>query len=227
MVPLADLTRYPGNARKGDVDQIRKSIRAQGQYRSLIIRDTGTALVILAGNHTRDALAAEGHREARCEVITCSDTEARKINISDNRLAEYGSYDDQALAELLAGLGGDWDGTGWSADDYDDLLSGLSAMPVLPPQATEAAYAETPEQLAERTERFADAQPKAAFGIREMVLVLPQSDYDELQSHIAAARRSRHADLTASEAVLAGMRAAQPVIEACTGDDGCAWCTAA
>ena len=226
-IPLADLTRYPGNARKGDVEQIRASIRGQGQYRSLIVRDTGKQLVILAGNHTRDALHAEGYREARCEVITCADDEARKINIADNRVAEYGSYDDTALAELLAGLHGDFDGTGWDADDYDDLLASLQKMPVLPPAPTEAAYAETPEQLQEREDRFADAQPKTAFGIREMVLVLPQSDYDEMQSLVTLIRRSGHSELTTSEAVLTGMRTVQWLINSCDGDGGCAWCAEA
>jgi ParB-like nuclease domain len=227
MVPLGDLARYPGNARRGDIDQIRASIRAQGQYRSLIVREDSGQLVIIAGNHTADALAAEGHEQARCEVITCTDTEARKINISDNRLAEYGSYDDEALAALLADLDGDWSGTGWDADDYDDLLAGLKRMPVIPPQPTQAAYAETPEELAERESRFAEAQPKVAFGIREMVLVLPQGEYEELQSYVTLVRRSRGMDLTASEAVLEAMRAAQALIEGCENDKGCAWCQAA
>ncbi len=121
-IPIRDLTRYPGNPRRGDTAEIRKSVRRLGQYRTIVVRDTGTALVILAGNHTTDALAAEGHETARCEVLTCGDDDARRINLADNRLAELGGYDDADLAELLGGLDGDFDGTGWTQDDYDALL---------------------------------------------------------------------------------------------------------
>jgi hypothetical protein len=96
-------------------------LRRHGQYRSLVVRDTGSALVVLAGNHTRDALDAEGHGTARCEVIQCSDDEARRINLADNRLAELGGYDDADLAALLEGLDGDFDGTGWTLEDLDAL----------------------------------------------------------------------------------------------------------
>lgn len=121
-VPLNKLTRFPGNARRGDVDRIRESIRRHGQYRALVVRDTGDGLVILAGNHTHDAIAAEGHTSARCEIIECSDDEARRINLADNRLGELGSNDLDALAELLSYLDDDYEGTGYTQGDVDALL---------------------------------------------------------------------------------------------------------
>jgi ParB-like chromosome segregation protein Spo0J len=122
-IPLDDLTRYPGNPRRGDVDAIRASLRRHGQYRSLIVRDTGDALVVLAGNHTCDALRAEGHTTARCEVITCDDDTARRINLADNKLAELGYYDEEDLAAALAALDGDLEGTGWSQEEVTRLLT--------------------------------------------------------------------------------------------------------
>ncbi|MFB7649490.1 ParB/RepB/Spo0J family partition protein [Streptomyces sp. NPDC056084] len=122
-VPLDDLTRYPGNPRRGDVEAIRASIRRYGQYRSLVVRDTGDALVVLAGNHTSDALRAEGHTTARCEVLTCDDDTARRINLADNKLAELGYYDEDDLAAMLAALDGDLDGTGWSQQEVARLLT--------------------------------------------------------------------------------------------------------
>ena len=121
-IPITDLTRYPGNPRRGDVTAIRTSVRRLGQYRTIVVRDTGDQLVILAGNHTTEALAAEGHATVRCEVLTCDDADARRINLADNRLAELGGYDDDDLAAILAGLDGDFEGTGWTQDDYDALL---------------------------------------------------------------------------------------------------------
>jgi site-specific DNA-methyltransferase (adenine-specific) len=121
-IPIAHLTRYPGNPRRGNVPEIQASVRRLGQYRSVVVRDTGEALVILAGNHTTAALEAEGHETVRAEVITCDDDEARRINLADNRLAELGGYDDDALAAILAELEGDFGGTGWDQDDLDELL---------------------------------------------------------------------------------------------------------
>ena len=121
-IALSDLTRLPGNARRGNVGEIRKSIRRHGQYRAIVVRDCAEGLIILAGNHTRDAIEAEGHDAARCEVITCTDDEARRIALADNRLAEMGGYDDAALAELLSGLDGDYEGTGWAEEDLSALL---------------------------------------------------------------------------------------------------------
>lgn len=148
-IPLAELTRFPGNARRGDVGQIRKSIRRHGQYRSLVVRDTGDQLVILAGNHTRDAIEAEGSDTARCEVIQCSDDEAARINVADNRLGELPGpdgtrYDDDELTQLLAGLDGDYDGTGWTEEDLAALTADDEILP-----AGEGDPDDTPEPPAE------------------------------------------------------------------------------
>jgi ParB-like chromosome segregation protein Spo0J len=121
-VPLTELTRFPGNARRGNTEEIRASLRRNGQYRALVVRDTGDGLVILAGNHTRDAIEAEHHTVARCEILTCTDAEARRINLADNRLAEIGTYDDDALVELLSYLDEDYEGTGWDENEVSRLL---------------------------------------------------------------------------------------------------------
>jgi DNA modification methylase len=121
--PVAALQPYPGNARRGNVETIRASIRRFGQYRAVVVRDTGDALVVLAGNHTIAALQAEGHQTARCEVVTCTDDEARRINLADNRTADLGWYDDADLAALLGELDGDFDATGWGQCDLDALLA--------------------------------------------------------------------------------------------------------
>lgn len=132
-LPLATLTRYPGNARRGNTTQIRASIRRNGQYRALVVRHHHDSYTILAGNHTADALTAEGHATARCEIIECTDSEAARINLADNRLAELGSYDDDALAALLAQLDGDYEGTGWD----DETATALAAEPDPPPDSAD------------------------------------------------------------------------------------------
>jgi hypothetical protein len=123
-VPLDELTHFEGNAKRGDVEAIRASIRRNGQYRSLVVRriDNGP-LVVLAGNHTMRALGAEGYETARCEIVLCDDDEARRINLADNKLAELGGYDNDALAELLSYMDGDYEGTGYTDDDVMKLIT--------------------------------------------------------------------------------------------------------
>lgn len=122
-IPVADLVKFPGNARRGNIAEIRKSIKANGQYRSLIVRQCDDGLIILAGNHTYDALVAEGYKSARCEVLECSDHQARKINLADNRLSDIATEDTDALVELLSYLDEDYEGTGWSAADVQALIT--------------------------------------------------------------------------------------------------------
>jgi DNA modification methylase len=134
-LPAATLKRFPGNPRRGDVAAIRESVRRHGQYRAIVVRDPGDGPVILAGNHTCDALQAEGYETARCEIIECTDDEARRINAADNRLGELPDpatgerYDRQALADLLEALDGDYEGTGWEAEDLAALLTETEQLP--------------------------------------------------------------------------------------------------
>lgn len=160
-VPIRELTPFPGNAKRGDVAAIQASLRKNGQYRSLIVRKTDDGeLVVLAGNHTMQALAANGNKTARCEILTCDDAEAKRINLADNRLAELGKWDDAALAELLKGVQDDLDGTGYSFDDLDDLLAAADVTDVLPVGPTGARYAETDEEMEERRRRIESYKPR-------------------------------------------------------------------
>ena len=147
-LPLAALERYPGNPRHGDLPAIRASVREfGGQYRGLVVRVAGPdgdlpRPVILAGNHTSMALAAEGFVGARADLVSCTDTEARMINLADNRLAERGGYDDgellASLQELVAAGVDDFSATGWGDHDLVRLLNG-GALPDEFPEFDEGA----------------------------------------------------------------------------------------
>ncbi|MFE4329650.1 hypothetical protein ACFRQM_09360 [Streptomyces sp. NPDC056831] len=165
-VPLADLTPFPGNAKRGDVDTILSSLRRHGQYRSLVVQHipsptsdiTAAAparqllpgrLIVLAGNHTAQALDRHGpgdcrqtftdHGEqrpcgichndpawvpaARCELVACDEDTARRINLIDNRASDLGSYDPDALADLLSFMDEDYEATGYTEPDVLRLLA--------------------------------------------------------------------------------------------------------
>lgn len=122
VIPLDELTPFPGNARRGRVDVIRESLRKNGQYRSLVVREDGDSLVILAGNHTHAALVEESAKGARCEIIECDDASARRINIVDNRTNDLAEDDADALADLLRDID-DYEGTGFTDEDVAKLMS--------------------------------------------------------------------------------------------------------
>lgn len=141
-IPLNELTPYPGNARRGNVNVILDSLRRNAQYRSLVVRQNDdNTLTVLAGNHTLQALQVHGagpcdtnpetcgichgqpwQPSARCELLTCDDNTAWRINLVDNRAPETGDYDTDALTELFAEHD-DYDGTGYTEEDVQLLTA--------------------------------------------------------------------------------------------------------
>src|SRR3954453_18053395 len=90
---------YPGNPNRADVEELRGSVRRNGQYRPVIARRLPDgALEILAGHGTTEATAAEA-RKARIEVHDIDDATAPRIAARDN-IRPRGSVLDEA--ELLA-----------------------------------------------------------------------------------------------------------------------------
>lgn len=148
-IPLDELEIFPGNANIGNVPMILESLAENSQYRDLVVRRVDGHNVIMAGNHTKLAMVEHGvgrcDRERcelcgssgfdgkpRCSVFECSDEEAVKINVADNRIPEFSRRDDDALADLLMSLES-LDGSGYNADDLRLYL------PQEPPQLEDLA----------------------------------------------------------------------------------------
>ena len=150
----AELALYHQNPRVGDVDAIVHSLRAHGQYKPVVVNrgtHTGRPLEVLAGNHTvkafRDLTEAEPDddrwQEVHCWVVDVDDDRAARIVAVDNRTSDLGSFDDQALADLLSSLP-DLEGTGYSDDDLEMLNDILDAAPSL--DELEDKYGEPEEE---------------------------------------------------------------------------------
>jgi site-specific DNA-methyltransferase (adenine-specific) len=128
-VPLGDLVLFPGNARRGDIDKIARSLAANGQYRPIIVRrETGE---ILGGNHTFQAARQLGWETVLVTYLDgLSDAAARKIVLVDNKTNDAAGYDEHALAELLASLEGDYEGSGFDdGSEIAELLATLEGAP--------------------------------------------------------------------------------------------------
>lgn len=260
-VALGDLHPFPGNARRGDPAVILQSLVRTGQFRSLIVRDTGNGLVVLAGNHTLQALLAHGPGPcgmttttedgelpcalcsgqewapvARCEIVTCDDATATRINLVDNRSAELGGWDEEALAELIGGLDGDLAGTGYSEQDLTDLLAAIeeayeeepeSAEPEQPAPAGNTAPAQpaTSSAAATSADGIPEGPPPGTVappmpdGMRSMLLTYPAADRDEAARLVAAARELFEAE-DASVIVLRALRTLVAVLDSRHAHDG-------
>lgn len=130
-VPLDDLVPFPGNPRVGAVEAISQSLKANGQFRPIVVRRETRE--ILGGNHTWKAAKALGWNSIRvCYLENLTDDEATKIVLADNRYSDLAQYDDRLLAELLASLDGSWEGTGYGLGDVETLIEELTTPDAVP-----------------------------------------------------------------------------------------------
>jgi ParB-like chromosome segregation protein Spo0J len=125
-VAIDSLVPHPRNPRQGDVGAISESLRIHGQYRPIVVQ-TSTRY-ILAGNHTWKAAKALHWPEVNAVFHDCTDDEAYRILLVDNRSGDLADYDSPSLAELLQELAAtplQLEGTGYDGDALDELLKDI------------------------------------------------------------------------------------------------------
>jgi len=125
-VHLDNIQPHPANPNDGDVAAIVQSIRQNGFYGRIVVRDsTGK---ILAGEHRWRAAQEVGLGEVPVERVECDDETAMRILLADNRTAEKAEREPGPLADLLESLETTQEGltgTGYDGDDLDQLLEDL------------------------------------------------------------------------------------------------------
>ncbi len=125
-VDIDALQLLPGNPRRGDVAAVSRSLDAFGQRKPIVALRDGT---VIAGNHTLQAAQSLGWEKIAVVWVDDDDATAKAFALADNRTAELGDYDDQALADLIAAVAeADADllaASGWTSDDLTELLATL------------------------------------------------------------------------------------------------------
>ncbi len=124
-MPVAELRNYHRNAKRGNVDEIKKSLDITGQFRTIVVNRgtyTGRKNEVLAGNHTLIATRDLGWKSIAVNFVDVDDDVARRINLADNRTADLGTYDKELLAAEIAQLES-FEGSGYTQEDLDKLLS--------------------------------------------------------------------------------------------------------
>lgn len=131
-VNIDELQMYAHNPRIGNVEEIARSLEANGQYRPIVVRKETKE--ILAGNHTW--LAAKKLHWKTIKVVyveKITDEQAKRIVIADNRTSDLAIYDENALLELLQSISHDDNlealiGTGFSESDIENLNTKLEGL---------------------------------------------------------------------------------------------------
>jgi ParB-like chromosome segregation protein Spo0J len=123
IVEITVLKPYPKNPRRGDVEEIAKSLKVNGQYKPIVVNRRDST--ILAGNHTWRAARSLGWTHIAVSYVDVDEFGAQKIVLADNRTSDMSSYDDTKLLELLESLP-DLEGTGFKEVDLDQLQTLIS-----------------------------------------------------------------------------------------------------
>lgn len=118
-VSIDSLKEFEGNPRRGNIKELIDSLKVNGQYKPIVVQKSTQQ--ILAGNHLWKAAKELGWTEINIVELDVDDAAAKKIVVADNRLADMGAYDEQALLDLLKEM--DLTGTGYVPADVDDLLA--------------------------------------------------------------------------------------------------------
>ncbi|MFC7582450.1 ParB/RepB/Spo0J family partition protein [Nonomuraea antimicrobica] len=226
MVRIDDLEPHPDNPHQGDVDRIAGSIKRFGFYGSVVVQSS--RMRIIAGEHRWRGATKAGLKKIPAVVLDVDDDTALRILLADNRLGEFGGYDDTKLVELLQGLP-DIDGTGWRDEDLADLLDDLAgeieviadevAAPQPPARSVPAAAAEDDgegesgdgeledeESDEDDIEEAAPSAPRPKTGMTvELIVTLTAAQHDEV-TELLDRIRARDGEAPLAEIVLAALR---------------------
>lgn len=115
---IETLVQWKPNPRRGNVSVIAESLKANGQYKPVVVQKSSRK--ILTGNHLVKAAARLGWTTVECNVIDVDDETAKRIVLADNRTSEVGGIDNKDLAELLGDVS-DLTGTGYEPIDLAKL----------------------------------------------------------------------------------------------------------
>jgi len=128
-VPIGEPQLLEGNPRVGDIDSVAKSLNRFGQRKAIIVQRSSKQ--VIAGNHTLQAARRLGWTQIAVLWTDDDEATAKAFALADNRTAELGTYDDDALAEMIADvLEADealLDDASYTMDDLEALLADTAA----------------------------------------------------------------------------------------------------
>lgn len=133
-VPIDSVRGLEGNPRIGNVPAVARSLEKFQQRKPITVRaSTGE---ITAGNHTWQAAKSLGWTEIAAVTVDDDEATAKAWALADNRTAELGGYDNDALVAMLADVEALdpslLEVTGWKPEQIADLLPDPGDAPTAP-----------------------------------------------------------------------------------------------
>jgi DNA modification methylase len=173
--PIHELELLPGNPRRGDVEAVRRSLLTFGQRKPIVVRRDDK--VVIAGNHTLQAARQLGWHEIAVVWVDDDETTSKAFALADNRTADLGTYDEQALADLIGQVGSIdpelLEASGWDAQSVQDLLDGMQ---------TEPKHLNDPDWMPENVEHV--TKPGDIWELGPHRLICGDSTKDETYSNL-------------------------------------------
>lgn len=123
---VMDLVPHPKNPRQGNIQAVAESLSKNGQFKPIVVQKSNR--IICAGNHTWLAARSLGWTHIDAVLIDVDDDVATRVLLADNKTSDGSTYDDQVLAEILAGLaasGDSLEGTGYNAVELQDIIDSV------------------------------------------------------------------------------------------------------
>lgn len=201
LVPIDELIPHPENPRRGNLDVIEESLTMFGQQKPVVVQESSGFIV--AGNHLyRGGTERKGWSHMAAVISPMDDETAMRYLLMDNRSSDIGTYDYDEMVKILKDLHdrGGLAGTGYSPDDYDDMVAQMNQVAESARQDFEGDFAETEEQRKAREEARAQAPV-----MREVVLLLRPEAHTSLGRMVRALRKEYGTE-TVTETVVEAVR---------------------
>lgn len=188
-VPLTELHLAERNARKGDVEAIKKSYERFGQRKPIVVSRQSSEIV--AGNHQFLAAQQLGWKQIAVVWVDDDPETQAAYAIADNRIGQLGEWDVTALIEAFDFVGtDDLEAAGFSEVDILDFRA-LADEKLMSAPATviagEAVGRNEPGSTRGQEVSVDDFLERyAARATRGIVLYYSQGDYDEMVNGLDA-----------------------------------------
>lgn len=198
LTPIESLSEHPENPHIGDDDEVVASIKRNGFFGSIEVQRSTN--YVLVGNTRYRALKKMGVKEVPVIFLDVDDDRARAIMLADNRVAQFGTFDDEKLSEALQKMAevDDLVSTGYSDGYLTDLLAAMTG-------TSESYHGGNSEDTGGTTfdPSFEARQEKyQSSGVRSIILDYAIEEYQEMVERLAAARL-RHGVESNAELIVA------------------------
>lgn len=177
LVPIDSVIPHPENARKSDIERIRRSLEDHGQYAPIVVHAATNQVIV--HNHVWAIAKDLGYKKIYATFVECTDAKARAVLAADNRTSDRATYDESALLDLLNSL--DETGMllegGYDGGELDDLRARLEEVDIAPP-----TFLDDGTVSADRPARTLDEQHRdyIGSGVRSIVIMLSDEAYVRL-----------------------------------------------